>query len=124
MVAESLDSEKAINSLTRINRFFYSLLNPFLYRYHARNDVELSALQHAARRDLPGVIEHLVDAGVSLHSREAWFGYSFYRRSKYDHPIVLAANSSHANVMETLLDKEELTSGLTERHFSDIPEER
>lgn len=91
LVANLLEEERDINSLARINREFYSLLNPYLYRRNLLNS-RRSALLWAASRGREATVRICVSEAANIGTID------------YILPLFRAAKFGHEGVVKLLLE--------------------
>ncbi|KAJ9379704.1 hypothetical protein DTO063F5_7075 [Paecilomyces variotii] len=117
LIAESLDSEDAINALARTNRTFYTQFNRFLYRYHLTRHAKrppAPALIWAAQNGRHDTLVRLLDAGANLYHPRIWqekptsTGWTGLLPK---HPVRLAAEKGHVKFLQTMLDREQESFG-------------
>ncbi|KAF9884206.1 Ankyrin repeat domain-containing protein 44 [Aspergillus nanangensis] len=101
LIADISDSQCAINALAQVNRSLHSQLNPFLYLYHVRCNIQSPALSWAAKHGNLGTLQKLLVAGVDIYCAPLWNPDSGPTRK---HPINIAASKGHAGIVELLLD--------------------
>jgi ankyrin repeat protein len=117
-IAKELHSESAINALARTSRHFYSLLNPFLYRYHAA-DPKMPALRWAAKQGYANTLINLLDAGVDLFA-PSLLCTDQKRHTLNHHPLLSAIQYGHLHIVEIFLDRGGMSKRLKEKDY-DLP---
>lgn len=111
--AKELHSEDAINALARTSRHLYSLLNTFLYQYHAYP--KLPALRWAAQQGYANTLINLLDAGVDLYSLSIWSPDP--RHTLTHHPLITAIRYGHLHIVEIFLDQGGMGKRLKEEDY-------
>jgi ankyrin repeat protein len=112
-IAKELHSEGAINALARTSRHLYSLLNPFLYRYHEQP--KLPALHWAAQGGYASTLISLLDAGVDLYAPSRWCPEQTHTLTH--HPLITAIWYGHLHIVELLLDRGGMSERLKEEDY-------
>jgi ankyrin repeat protein len=92
LVSENLKSKRDINALTRTNRYFYNLLNPYLYQHNIRLSGS-SALLWAATFGREGIARKMSAEGADAR-KESEYG---------DTPLFAAAMGGHKAIVGLLL---------------------
>ncbi|KAF7139749.1 hypothetical protein CNMCM5793_007903 [Aspergillus hiratsukae] len=110
-IAKALHSEGAVNALARTSRHLYSLLNPFLYKYHA----DLAALRWAAEQGYASTLINLLDAGIDLYYPSIWSPDQ--RHTLTHHPLVTAIQYGHLHIVEIFLDRGGMSKRLKEEDY-------
>ncbi|GIK05412.1 hypothetical protein Aspvir_009521 [Aspergillus viridinutans] len=114
-IAKKLHSEGAINALARTSRHLYSLLNPFLYKYHEQP--KIPALHWAAQGGYASTLMSLLDAGVDLYASSIWFPDQSQTHTLTHHPLTTAIRYGHLNIVELLLDRGGMSERLKEEDY-------
>lgn len=106
-----------LRALASVSRRFYDIADPLLYQHDAKC-VRSAAITWAAEHGRIDIMEKALSHGVAIpvkafssgiyihEGRQTVYGYDQYRfEDCYPHPLCLAVQSGHLDVMESLISR-------------------
>lgn len=112
LIGQQLQSQQDIYALVQVNRRFYHLLKPLLYRYNLHHQNGAGILQAAKLGSIPAVSQFIKEGYVvtdrPIHEEEHPPGPEFPRWApcscRLEHPIFYAAEHGHSELVKYLLN--------------------